>query len=155
MMNRHRLPLIALAACAVLAAGSALAAEPQSKVSPSHAKAEVAGATEMNAEKLKQRLDAGEEVFLLDVRGPQELAQEGMIEGAVNIPIDDLASRLAEVPKDKPVTVYCHVGGRASRAAALLRKNGYTEPIEYGGITAWKEKGYAVAYPSKTGESKQ
>jgi rhodanese-related sulfurtransferase len=67
----------------------------------------------------------------------------------VNIPVGDLAGRLSEVPKDKPIAIYCHVGGRASRAAALLRENGYTQPIEYGGIVAWKDKGYAVAYPAK------
>jgi adenylyltransferase/sulfurtransferase len=115
-----------------------------------HEQTEVAEATELDVDSLKQRLDAGEEVFVLDVRRPEELQQEGLIEGSVNIPIDDLEARLAEVPKDKPLAVYCHMGGRASRAAAVLRENGYTEPIEYGGISAWKEKGYEVAYPEKT-----
>lgn len=148
-MNRHSLPLIALAAGAVVAACSSPQAEPQPAASASHAKAEAADASEMNVDSLKQRLDAGEDVFVLDVRSPQELEQEGMIEGSLNIPIDDLESRMAEVPKDKPLAIYCHRGGRASSAAALLREKGYTEPIEYGGISAWKEKGYPVAYPPK------
>jgi len=149
-MTHHRLPLIALAACAVVAACSSPQPEPQPAASASHAKTEVAEAAEMSVDSLKQRLDAGDDVFLLDVRRPEELEEEGMIEGSVNIPIGDLESRLAEVPKDKPLAIYCHAGGRASRAAALLRENGYSEPIEYGGISAWKEKGYAVAYPPKT-----
>jgi rhodanese-related sulfurtransferase len=136
--------LALIAACSSTPAGSEPAAE-----AAAHEKAEVAEATELDVDSLKQRLDAGDEVFVLDVRRPDELQQEGLIEGSVNIPIDDLQARLAEVPKDKPLAVYCHVGGRASRAAALLRENGYTEPIEYGGITAWKEKGYEVAYPAK------
>jgi adenylyltransferase/sulfurtransferase len=148
-MNRQRLALLALAVCAAVAACSSPQAEPQPVAGDSHAKAEVAEAVELNVEGLKKRLDAGEDVFVLDVRQPQELEQEGMIEGSVNIPIGDLESRMAEVPKDKPLAIYCHASGRASRAAALLRENGYTEPIEYGGITAWKEKGYAVAYPPK------
>ena len=147
-MNRQSLPVLALA-IAVIAACSSPQAEPQPAASGSHAKAEAADAIEMNVESLKQRLDAGEDVFVLDVRSPQELEQEGLIEGSLNIPIDDLDSRLAEVPKDKPLAIYCHRGGRASSAAALLREKGYTEPIEYGGISAWKEKGYPVAYPPK------
>jgi rhodanese-related sulfurtransferase len=136
--------LALIAACASPQAESEPAAE-----TAAHEQTEVAEATELDVDSLKQRLDAGDEVFVLDVRRPDELQQEGLIEGSVNIPIDDLQARLAEVPKDKPLAVYCHVGGRASRAAALLRENGYTEPIEYGGITAWKEKGYEVAYPAK------
>ena len=59
-----------------------------------------------NSDDLAARLDAGEDIFLLDVRTPAELEEHGMIEGAVNIPIDDLEARLAEVPKDRPVAVY-------------------------------------------------
>jgi adenylyltransferase/sulfurtransferase len=146
-MYQH-LPLIAIAA--LLAACSSPQPESQPAAEAAHAKTEVAEAAEMNVESLKQRLDAKQDIFVLDVRRPQELEQAGMIEGSVNIPIDDLESRLAEVPKDKPLAIYCHRGGRASRAAALLREKGYTEPMEYGGIEAWKEKGYAVAYPPKT-----
>jgi adenylyltransferase/sulfurtransferase len=141
--------LLLIIACAAVGACSSPQVEPQ-PVADAHAKSEAAEATEMNVESLKKRLDAGEEVFLLDVRQPQELEQEGKIEGSLNIPMGDLAARLAEVPKDKPLVIYCHGGGRASRAAAMLRESGYIEPIEYGGITAWKEKGYAVAYPPKT-----
>ena len=81
-------------------------------------------------------------------RNPDELEEHGMIPGAVNIPIDQLEARLAEVPKDKPIVTYCMRGGRASRAAETLRTNGYTEPIEYGGITAWKEAGNEVVQPA-------
>lgn len=143
-MKRPCLFLIALA-CAVVAACST----PQAAIGDAHAKAEVADATEMNVDSLKQRLDAGEDLFVLDVRRPQELEEEGMIARSVNIPIDDLEARMAEVPKDKPIAIYCHHGGRAARAAAMLRKSGYSAPIEYGGISAWKEKGYAVAYPQR------
>lgn len=150
MIRPHYL-LPALGALALIAACSSPQAESEPAAeTAAHEKAEVAEATELDVDSLKQRLDAGEEVFVLDVRRPEELEQEGLIEGSVNIPIDDLEARLAEVPKDKPLAVYCHMGGRASRAAAVLRENGYTEPIEYGGITAWKEKGYDVAFPEKT-----
>jgi len=71
-----------------------------------------------------------------------------MIAGAVNIPIDELESRVAEVPKDKPIVTYCMKGGRASRAAEILREAGYDQPIQYGGITAWKEAGNEVVQPA-------
>ena len=104
-------------------------------------------ATEMDPAALKARLDAGEDVYLLDVRNPDELEEHGMIPGAVNIPIDELEARVAEVPKDRPIVTYCMRGGRASRAAETLRKAGYDQPIEYGGITAWKEAGNEVVQP--------
>jgi adenylyltransferase/sulfurtransferase len=96
---------------------------------------------------LKQRLDAGEDIFLLDVRNPDEIVEHGMIAGSVNIPIDQLEARVSEVPKDKPIVTYCMRGGRADRAAQLLRSKGYDQPIESGGITAWKEAGYEVVQP--------
>jgi adenylyltransferase/sulfurtransferase len=151
-MKHQHLPLIALA-CAWFAACSSPRPEPPAATSEAHAKAEGADATEMNVDSLKQRLDAGEDLFVLDVRRPQELEEGGLIEGSVNIPIDDLGKRMAEVPQDKPIVIYCHRGGRASRAAAMLRENGYTEPIEYGGIEAWKEKGYPVARPASAESS--
>ena len=111
-----------------------------------------ADAKEVDVAELKQRLDQGEDVFLLDVRSPEELEEHGMIDGAVNIPIDELESRLDEVPKDQPIVTYCMRGGRASRAAETLREHGYDQPIEYGGITAWKEKGYPVVEPDAASE---
>ncbi len=118
------------------------------KVSESHEPAPAAAAEsqEIDVEQLKQRIDAGENVFLLDVRTPPELAEHGSIAGSVNIPIDDLETHLSEVPKDRPIVVYCMRGGRAARASALLEEKGYAD-IKYGGITAWKEKGYPVVYP--------
>ena len=65
-----------------------------------------------------------EEVVLIDVRTPEEFAL-GTIEGAVNIPLDDLRSRLGEVPADRPVVVFCAVGLRGYVAARLLMGRGY------------------------------
>ena len=102
---------------------------------------------EVDVAELKQKLDAGQDIYLLDVRNPEEVQEHGMIAGSVNIPIDQLEARIAEVPKDKPIVTYCMKGGRASRAAELLRANGYEQPIESGGITAWKDAGYEVVQP--------
>jgi hydroxyacylglutathione hydrolase len=82
--------------------------------------------------------------ILLDVRTAEEYA-EGHIQGAVLIPVQELGERLAEVPKDKQVYVYCHSGRRSAMASKLLAENGYTR-IEnvVGGITAWKDAGFPV-----------
>jgi rhodanese-related sulfurtransferase len=120
---------------------TAVAIEPTAPAAPA--------AVEMDVESVASRLDAGEDIFLLDVRNPDELEEHGMIAGAVNIPIDQLEARLSEVPKDKEIVTYCMRGGRASTAADILREAGYTEPIEFGGITAWKEAGKPVVQPGE------
>lgn len=62
--------------------------------------------------------------FAIDVRTPAE-CQKKPREGAVNIPVDEIAERLAEVPLDARVVVYCASGQRARRAVHLLRERGY------------------------------
>lgn len=141
--------ILFLPLAAVLALAACSPSAPPEAASESHEPVAAAAAhsEELDVEQLKHQLDAGEDVFLLDVRTPPELAEHGSIAGSVNIPIDDLEGRIAEVPKDRPLVVYCMRGGRASRASELLAEHGYTGVIKYGGITAWKEKGYPVVYP--------
>lgn len=82
--------------------------------------------------------------MLLDVRTPEEYA-EGHIAGALLIPVQELAMRLHEVPKDRQVYVYCRSGRRSSRAAAVLAEAGFNriENVQ-GGIIAWQAAGYPV-----------
>lgn len=72
---------------------------------------------------------------LLDVRTPAEYGGRH-IEGAVNIPVDEVRARLSEIPRDKPVVVYCQSGGRSAAAASTLREAGY-EVHDLGPIDAW------------------
>ena len=90
---------------------------------------------------------SGEQAFVLDVRAPEEFVT-GHVPGAVNIPYDEVAARLAEVPKDKDVVLYCRSGRRAGMAAEVLAANGYTrlKHLE-GDMTAWIEKGRPVETP--------
>jgi rhodanese-related sulfurtransferase len=62
--------------------------------------------------------------LILDVRTVQE-ASMGTIEGAVNIPVDDLQGRLAELPKDREIITHCRTGLRAEMAYSILRNGGY------------------------------
>ena len=66
---------------------------------------------------------AGERPFLVDVRTPQEFAA-GHIPGAVNIPVDDLRSRLGELPRDREIAAYCQVGQRGYLATRILLQAG-------------------------------
>jgi len=62
--------------------------------------------------------------LLLDVRTPAECAL-GMIPGAVNIPVDELRARLAELPRDKEIVAYCQVGLRGYLACRILKQHGF------------------------------
>jgi rhodanese-related sulfurtransferase len=65
------------------------------------------------------------DTILLDVREPAEIDETGGYEGAINIPITQLARRLGAVPNDKTILTACNGGGRAARAAAMLAQNGF------------------------------
>ena len=75
--------------------------------------------------------------FVLDVRTPQEFAS-GHIPGAVNIPVDDLRSRLGELPRDREIATYCQVGQRGYLATRILQQNGFTAANIGGGYKTFK-----------------
>src|SRR5919202_2939660 len=84
------------------------------------------------------------ETVVLDVREPAEYAH-GHVPGAINIPQADLASRLDEVPRDRPIVTICHSGMRSLRAAQFLKQQGIAQvrSVE-GGTAAWRAAGKAV-----------
>jgi rhodanese-related sulfurtransferase len=91
----------------------------------------------------------GGRAFLLDVREPAEFAQ-GRLPGAVNVPQADLATRLAEVPRDRPVLVVCQAGARSRRAAQFLAERGYDRVRSVaGGTAAWQAAGHALEAPPR------
>ncbi len=74
---------------------------------------------------------------LLDVRSPDEFAQ-GHLPGAINIPVQELPQRLAEVgPPDHDVVVYCRSGHRSTAATQTLRDHGFSKVHNLGPMTAW------------------
>lgn len=80
---------------------------------------------QINVEKFKAiatRLPS--DVFILDARDIDEAAK-GMLRGAVNIPTQDVAHRLSEIPKNKKIVIHCKTGTRASMAYETLKENGY------------------------------
>ncbi len=79
-------------------------------------------------------------VFVLDVREPEERSVAA-IEPSTHIPMDDVEARLAEVPRDRPIVVYCHHGSRSFMIASLLEGEGYENVSNLtGGIDAWSER---------------
>lgn len=81
--------------------------------------------------------------LLIDVRTPEEFAS-GHIDGAVNIPVDALQSRLNEVPDDQPIVVYCRSGNRSATASQILSQAGYTHIYDLGGLNTWTAQGFPV-----------
>lgn len=76
--------------------------------------------------------------YLIDVRTQEEYVEKH-IKGSINIPLDDMESRIKTIVKDKngEIIVYCASGKRSRNAAELLIKAGYTRVYDLGGITAW------------------
>ena len=77
---------------------------------------------------------------ILDVREDFEVA-EGMIPGALHIPMDQLQTRLSELDAAVPVIAVCRSGHRSARVADALNGAGFTADTRTGGMTAWSQAG--------------
>jgi sulfur-carrier protein adenylyltransferase/sulfurtransferase len=89
---------------------------------------------------LKKRLDAGDDVFVLDVREPNEY-QICRIAGSVLIPLGELPRRYAELPEDKDIVALCKMGGRSAKATEFLQSVGFKRVKNLrGGILDWIDK---------------
>ncbi len=73
--------------------------------------------------------------FLVDVRTPEEFA-EGSVRGAVNIPLSEVANKIADFKGKKQIVVFCRSGNRSSQAIQILEKNGITNVINGG---SWQD----------------
>ena len=102
-----------------------------------------------DVDELKRQLDAGEEVLVLDVRGASEFTGEGgHISGALNLALEDLPKRMAELEdyKQSTIRLVCRTDRRSAQAAQLLTAAGFidAQPVR-GGMTAWLAKGWPSA----------
>lgn len=92
---------------------------------------------ELAPREINARLESGEALVLLDVREPYEL-QISRLDHAIHIPMSQIASRRVEIPRDRPVVVFCHHGVRSSQVIEYLAAHGYTNLVNMqGGIDAW------------------
>ena len=92
---------------------------------------------EITATELRQRLDGGADIVLLDVREPEELAL-ARIDGVVHIPMGEVPGRLYELDPDKDIVVICHHGQRSAAVAQFLAQRDFARVVNLtGGIDAW------------------
>jgi sulfur-carrier protein adenylyltransferase/sulfurtransferase len=94
---------------------------------------------EMTVRELKEKLDNGQNVSVLDVREPHEYEVSNI--GARLIPLGELPERLVELDKEGTLAVHCRTGARSARAVQLLKEAGFQNVYNVkGGITAWSEE---------------
>jgi glyoxylase-like metal-dependent hydrolase (beta-lactamase superfamily II) len=100
-----------------------------------------------------ERLEAGE-ALAVDVRSPRERAQKA-VGGSVSVPLNHLVERAQDLPKDRPLLVYCAGGYRSSIAVSLLQRAGFSRVGEIaGGIAAWETANLPVSpQPQPPGDS--
>lgn len=94
---------------------------------------------QLTAKELKRRIDAGEPMYILDVRESWEhkVAQIG---GKL-IPMNEIPQRLAEIDREREIIVHCHHGVRSQRVAEFLQQAGYPRVVNLaGGIDAWSRE---------------
>jgi adenylyltransferase/sulfurtransferase len=97
------------------------------------------GIPQLTVKELKARRDAGEDIFLLDVREPYEY-QIAQIGGTL-IPQNDVPNRLSEIPRDREIIVHCRSGARSQKIAEFLKQSGYKDVVNVaGGILAWSDE---------------
>jgi sulfur-carrier protein adenylyltransferase/sulfurtransferase len=100
---------------------------------------EVNGVPQISVTDFKRKRDAGEDIYLLDVREPHEFQIANL--GGHLIPLGDLPSRIRELDSNREIVVHCKMGGRSQKAAELLKQAGFNKIQNLaGGIQAWSEQ---------------
>ena len=96
---------------------------------------------EITATELKQKLDSGADVQIVDVREANEVAIAS-IPDAIHIPLAQVVNRMSEIDPSRDTVVHCKMGGRSARAIQALQAAGFTGQLANlkGGITAWSNE---------------
>jgi len=98
----------------------------------------------VTASELAERLRGERDLVVVDVREPVEW-DEGHVPGALHIPMREVAGRLGELPRDRPLVMMCRGGARSSLVGSLLLAHGFTDLLNvWGGMSAWLEAGLPV-----------
>ena len=97
------------------------------------------GVPQLSAAEVKRRIDAGEDLFILDVREPFEYQIANI--GGTLIPLGQIPHRLHEIDREREIVVHCKFGGRSQRVAEFLLQSGYSKVSNLaGGIIAWSDQ---------------
>jgi sulfur-carrier protein adenylyltransferase/sulfurtransferase len=97
--------------------------------------------SEITATELKQRLDNGDDIQIIDVREADEVAI-GRIPNSVHIPLAQVVNRMGEIDAGRETVMHCKMGGRSARAIEALKRSGFTGKLMNlkGGIIAWSNE---------------
>jgi rhodanese-related sulfurtransferase len=96
---------------------------------------------EISATELKQRLDNGDDIQIIDVREANEVAV-AKIPNSIHIPLAQVLDRSSEIDPNRETVVHCKMGGRSARAIDALKRSGFSGNLLNlkGGITAWSNE---------------
>lgn len=96
---------------------------------------------EISSTELKQRLDNGDDIQIIDVREPNEVAYCS-IPNTIHIPLAQVISRMNEIDPNRETVVHCKMGGRSARAIDALQRSGFTGKLINlkGGILGWSDE---------------
>ena len=96
---------------------------------------------QITATELKQRLDNGDDIQLIDVREANEVAI-AKLPNSIHIPLAQVLNRMSEIDPARETVVHCKMGGRSARAIEALKRSGFTGNLLNlaGGITAWSNE---------------
>jgi len=102
----------------------------------------------METEAFRRRRETEKDLLVLDVRTAADfVGEQGHIDGAVNIPVEELQQRMGELGDhlEHPIAIVCRTDRRSARAALLLTEEGFAEVhVVRGGMTKWIEAGLPV-----------
>ncbi len=96
----------------------------------------MASPDEISPQELRQKLERGEDILLLDIRSPQEY-EICHIEGSILLPSEEVFKRYEELPRDKEIVIICHHGVRSEAQVVFLRGQGFKAHSLKGGINLW------------------
>ena len=136
-----------VAILAALIALPVLAADPSRPYPTDAQSGRAIGAKQMAAQELKQKLDSGEPVLLIEVRDVSFYEKE-TIPGTIHIPFARLQEAMKDIPKDRTLVFICGTGRQSSQAAKLAEDQGY-KTAAFCPMQSWKEQGYTTE-PGKT-----
>lgn len=96
---------------------------------------------EISVTELKQRLDNGDDIQIVDVREPDEVAI-AKLPNSIHIPLGQVVNRMSEIDPTRETVVHCKMGGRSARAIDALKRSGFTGNLTNlkGGIIAWSNE---------------
>ncbi|WP_421920893.1 rhodanese-like domain-containing protein [Marinifilum sp.] len=96
--------------------------------------------TSYTALELMEELEKRDDILLIDIREPHELAKQGL-KNSIHIPMGDIQNRIPTLPKDKDIIIFCHLGFRSKQVRNYLRKIGFHKTAHLkGGLCSWNRQ---------------